>query len=460
MNAEEKDSIVLEVGGWLWGTIQGGFNEQQSVSQILVDAVIGMIPLVGDVTAARDLIAVVLRMVDHPEKRKDWVEWMTLVVLLFALIPVLGGAVKGVGRLLIKYADDAARHLPELVALLNRIGVGDAVKYLKTLDFEKHVPDLMGKWRYFTQKLDQVLDEVLRKVRGWMPDEMVERLEALRRGLRELARLGDKMVPEALKELNRRLKLAQRALYQGEWNAIADNLTSASREVEARLVASTDGSPPRWEFAEQPFPPTPFESHQHVDGWPVLNPEARLNIQRAHPCREAPTGNARSCACSTAPRPSNPAGYYWAYRLPESGPQWRESSAVLDQWSKNGEYIEFIVPEEGLIAWEGLIASQLAATGEAAGQVLKGGAVQLVIDFTHPENAHALPAVLASPRKSTNWTGHLGLNLPGSGVTVQRLGHYEIESKMNMRAGRASVASAQLGTGTQEQPPTAQAGGN
>src|ERR1022692_1655994 len=102
MNPAEKKSVVSEVGSWLWGTIEGGFNEQQSISQIIVDAAIGMIPLVGDATAVRDLVAVILRLVEHPERRKEKLQWMTLALLLFALIPVAGGVIKGVGRLILE----------------------------------------------------------------------------------------------------------------------------------------------------------------------------------------------------------------------------------------------------------------------------------------------------------------------------------------------------------------------
>jgi hypothetical protein len=52
---------ALDASEWLWGTMQGAFNEKQTTSQIIVDAVVGMIPLVGDVTAARDLVAVSIR---------------------------------------------------------------------------------------------------------------------------------------------------------------------------------------------------------------------------------------------------------------------------------------------------------------------------------------------------------------------------------------------------------------
>jgi hypothetical protein len=62
-------SICADVGDWTWGTVQGAFNEKASFSQILVDAVIGMIPLVGDGTAVRDLIAVVMGLINDPKKR-------------------------------------------------------------------------------------------------------------------------------------------------------------------------------------------------------------------------------------------------------------------------------------------------------------------------------------------------------------------------------------------------------
>ena len=86
---------ALDVNDWIWGTVQGAFNEKQTASQIIVDAVVGMIPLVGDATAARDLIAVGSRLASQPEKREEVFEWVLMVILIFALIPVVGGVIKG-----------------------------------------------------------------------------------------------------------------------------------------------------------------------------------------------------------------------------------------------------------------------------------------------------------------------------------------------------------------------------
>lgn len=100
--APEKKGIVLDSIQWVTGTLQGSFNQKQTTSQIIVDAIIGMIPIVGDVTAVRDIIAVTIGLSLEESKRKDKYQWMILVLLLFALIPVIGGALKGVGRLLLK----------------------------------------------------------------------------------------------------------------------------------------------------------------------------------------------------------------------------------------------------------------------------------------------------------------------------------------------------------------------
>jgi len=55
ISSDSFAATALEVGDWLWGTAQGAFNEKAKLSQIIVDAVIGMVPVVGDVTAVRDL---------------------------------------------------------------------------------------------------------------------------------------------------------------------------------------------------------------------------------------------------------------------------------------------------------------------------------------------------------------------------------------------------------------------
>lgn len=149
-------AVCADVGSWTWGTVQGAFNEKASITQIIVDAVIGMIPLVGDATAVSDLLAVIIGLSNDEEKRNSKWEWILLVVLLFALIPVFGGVVKGVGRIILKFAKEAAlltgaakmAHIragaQEVVEFLNRIGVKNAEKWLLSLRISDHMGELIG----------------------------------------------------------------------------------------------------------------------------------------------------------------------------------------------------------------------------------------------------------------------------------------------------------------------------
>ena len=453
--ADEVEAIVVEVGEWLWGTVQGGFNEKQSISQIIVDAVIGMIPIVGDVTAARDLVAVILRMIEEPEKREDKLEWVTLVLLLFALIPVAGGAIKGVGKLVLKAAEngsDAAKVMVEVVKVLNFAGhYGDAVKFFKALNFEAHTADILGQWRKLTQRLDDVSDVILKKWHALIPGGMITRIEQLQAGVRKLKEVGERMIPDALKELNAKLKAVQAHLYQGEWHEIGGAMKSATREAEAKLVTTTtSGSPTKvWEVTNAPFPASTRANFEAVKGWPDLTKPpwtdpakggdwAIKSFSGEIKAVKLPKGTKiRRVVTST----SDTDGLFWTYALPKDGETWRKECAVLESWSGNGFFVELEVPEGGLFVWEGKIASQMENdfTKPTVGQFLPGGETQLLINFRMPEHAAAQKAAKALPRKPTHWVGHMGVNVPKTSVTVQHLGSYEVTPK---RTGTAAATGA------------------
>jgi hypothetical protein len=58
--------------------------------------------------------------------------------------------IKGVGRLLLKSGKEVAK-IGDLIAVLNRIGIGNAEKFIKDLNLTKYLPELMGKWRNVLQ---------------------------------------------------------------------------------------------------------------------------------------------------------------------------------------------------------------------------------------------------------------------------------------------------------------------
>ena len=257
----DANAFGIEAVNWIWGTAKGGFNQKQTVSQIVVDALIGMIPLVGDLTAVRDILAILIGMANGPKKRESKLEWLALVVMLFALIPVIGGAIKGVGKLLLKGGKEAAEALAkieEVVAILNRPGVGNALKWVQELNLESYGGEILGRWQELIRRLDMVFDSIQSRLKGVIAPWMLEYVGKLKTKVQELAQKGEAMIPVALKELNERLKAAQRQLYKGDWHDIPKNLKSSTREVEARLVDVPSGK--KWSVENMHFPQNGRES--------------------------------------------------------------------------------------------------------------------------------------------------------------------------------------------------------
>ena len=436
----DTTAFAIEAVEWIWGTVKGGFNEKQTVSQILVDAVIGMIPLVGDVTAARDLLAVILGMAQDPKKRESEAEWLALTVLLLALIPVLGGALKGVGKLLlreVKSAEEAAAHLKEIIGVLNHLGLGNAVDWFRDLDLLHYGEPLLKAWRDLMHRLDGVLDAIPSKLKSVLPQRMLDALAKLRDRLRGVVVQGERMIPESVRDLSERLKAAQRHLYAGQWHAIPKDLTSKTWETEARLVNTPAGK--RWAVEKRAHPQNGPEMFAKQEDWPDLLDETEIKyveevkpgkiIYKVIPCFSGPMRAVRLPQDTKIVRvvegKKSPWGNWWCYALPESGREWREKLAVLDSFNGNGHYVEMTVPKGAeLYAWEGKASSQVenALDEEATlGQYLQGGDIQLFIDFGFDANKNVVEAMAKKrgvpleqllEKKPTHWVDYMGLHVP------------------------------------------------
>ena len=223
----EFKAWYVEAGDWIWGTVQGNFNEKMSVSQIVVDAVIGMIPLLGDVTAVRDLIAVSLGMAGSEEKRESVLEWVTIVILLLALIPVLGGVIKGVGKLVVRAAKMATKASPtavlrilahtaeEIIEFMNRLGIGNARKWFLDLNIMKFQPEVLKHFSDFTNGIILAIDKVLRRMSFILPASHIDWLKSVSAAMKSLAEKGKEMIPKAVKEFHEMLVWMQTYIRTG-----------------------------------------------------------------------------------------------------------------------------------------------------------------------------------------------------------------------------------------------------
>ncbi len=238
---------------------QGAWNEKQTASQIIVDAVIGMIPLVGQGTAVRNLLAVGTGLADSPAKRENVWDWVLFAILLMALMPVIGGVLKGVGRLTLRVAREAAENsakiaalADDIVALLNRLGHRDAVKWFRALDFMKYEVELVGRCRALCDTVILCIDRYALKFAKVLPQSFVSRMEALSSGFDAIKTAADKMIPQALKELNAYLKRVQAhivaggvpppgrtAVYEAQTGKAVVTYTQEARLIESGAAKTT-----------------------------------------------------------------------------------------------------------------------------------------------------------------------------------------------------------------------------
>jgi len=409
----------LETSQWIWGTLSGAFNEKQTIGQIITDAAIGMIPLVGDVTAVRDLLAVSIGLINEPKKRESTTEWVFLVVLLFALIPVIGGVIKGVGRLVLvgtAKTAKAAKHLEtqeKIIQFLNRVGEGNAPKWLKTLDVQSHQAVLLDKFGAFCNTMITVTNKILGSTLGRaLPEKWHGQLYSLVDGFASLRDMGGRMIPQALRELDLKLKVIQGMVYKGNPLILATSSGRATvrRETEAYLIER--------ELREAPKLGTRFPSIQaetrfrgnlrrkyqktgypdilHWEGVSPAFPGKAVFTDVASFSGEVTAKSAREMGGTTLFRAfgnksefakeSYAAGGFWGYqKTPETAEEWREFYAVLDEWNGNGFLVVLHLPEDfgtrmpGANAWHGKIAEQFGKY--RPDQYLKGGGEQVIIEL-------------------------------------------------------------------------------
>lgn len=92
-----SSQIILEKSSWLWGMLQGDFNKNPSMSQLIVGGLISLIPVVDQVCDVRDLIANSITLSD--EKSRNTENYMALALTSIGVIPEVGSAIKSVVQL-------------------------------------------------------------------------------------------------------------------------------------------------------------------------------------------------------------------------------------------------------------------------------------------------------------------------------------------------------------------------
>ncbi|MEJ7808185.1 MAG: hypothetical protein WKG03_19960, partial [Telluria sp.] len=185
MTQQPPDSNILDnawdnvVGGmdWLKSVFLGEFADNRPLSAVVADMLVSFIPGVVIVTGARDAVAVILRLANHPDKREDLMEWVLLsaclIVIALPLAMAAGGvAAAGVGAIVGGIAGSElgaalravmlmlikeAQKLVELVRFLQKFIKGDILKFLRAVKFSQYQKPLMQAMGKITGKLVQMV---------------------------------------------------------------------------------------------------------------------------------------------------------------------------------------------------------------------------------------------------------------------------------------------------------------
>jgi hypothetical protein len=491
LSVKEFNLAVAEVGQWIWGMAQGVYNDKQTLSQIITDAVIGMIPLVGDVTAVRDLIAVGTGLATDPKKREETVEWVLLVILLFALIPVIGGVVKGVGRIALRVGHATAaeskliaKAADDIVQFLNRIGHKNAEAWFRSLDVLSHQAEILQKFRGFCDVIIVSIHRYGLRFRAVLPQSLIARMEQLSHGFEQLKTLGDKMIPQALKELHAKLKELQAFVHAGgkpvpskaKVMLAQTGQKTVTYAEEARLLEGKTAKTVRHagkyrqNVAPVNNPREIAKVYKYEPGFPDLR-KSPPKGSAYYPMIAAASGKIENRMLSGVtmyrsfgPKgithgvnvgESFPVGAFWGLGSPPAvGNMWRDPAAVMDEWNRNGWLCIMRIPDHVKVpACVSTVSEQFSKA--IPGQYLEGGARQAVIEadqatrdiaaqLTEAGGGKAvLPNGVEIEIRPSGWNGVNGVVgygetvIPNASV-VERLGITEKQSKVVRQATQAA----------------------
>lgn len=452
---ESAKKDLAAAAEWLWEVLQGDFNDDQSTAQVVTGTVISMIPFVDQICDVRDICANSKKI--HSDSNNG-THWVSLVLTLVGLFPVLGSLFKGCAKVMFTSLKRVAKHsgttkvvegFADLaIAQLNKfLARPEVVKTLKLLKMDNVYKRLAIKIRTVSTGLNktkvlkafdegiEAANSLLMIVNKWGTKGLGARAMGLLNLLKEVRNKADSKIAEALKpvkdileQLARRLDIEADMAHRVTLNAVnphAFNKVSVATEEAAFLNAK-----PAWVDKRRRL------QHRSIPR-AIAPPDERWTSTAYDPMRgRHPLDNAHE-TFSTLKAITIPPGtklyrvidpkssdnsICWMseaeFMALKSKSDWRRKFAVWANWNSNGEFVTYIVPSgRPLHVWEGVTASQKMG---ATSFVLEGGARQIVIDPAHLIKSHM------GVRQPTNWGyDDLGVTNTLVGVPVLKNNWYE-----------------------------------
>jgi hypothetical protein len=457
---EKPDNVGL--GEWVWGALQGDFNQERSVGQIGFDMVVSLIPIVDTVLDLRDLCANIWQY------RKDPANKITLFFIattVIGFVPEVGTVVKSVLRIvwvylkpLIKVAEDIKNN-SKLVAAAQR-ACDDALpkitEYLQHNRVAKWATDgkLPDIYRFVAKCLNEVTDKInptmlanllndkfndlkalLQKIRPIVPSTVREQIDDFLKFLDMHRRAIADEIQELTQPVRTVLKVVAKRLDDYAWRVEVRRTNRAwiapiSESGSAKLI---NAEPPKWAkkfTGTMKYPPLEmkkdevqqlmrkYPNHPRIDEETVATFSSRGRLRA-----DVITGPAKLYRIVD---PSNEgAGMFWIseeeFKALMNRDEWRSRFAVKPEWNQNGWFVEYeIKAGETLPVWRGAAASQKL---EGTTHYLEGGGEQIVFcPASRDKMIEAMPRIDPKTGKTiTNRAGAPDRRVEMTDVTGERL---------------------------------------
>lgn len=447
---KKGQETLSDIAEWLWVVIQGDFAEEQTTAQIVTGAVVSMIPFVDQICDVRDICANAQKI--NEDKENPW-GWISLILTLIGLFPVLGSLFKGIFKVVLapirrfmlrpttkalkftggniyRLAEPAIESgITELNKFLARPAVKKALKQAKITNVYKATATKLREVKGLLTKkaLLDVFDKLIKYLKETV--NFIDKYAS--KGVALKAKNMLKVVMDVRNTANRKLgefiepvqvfleRLAIRIDKEGDaaFKATTNvrNLTQLRRISDSEELEAFRKKKPNWvhkvpENGQLPFPqakkdPKTAKTPLHPS---LGTAQLALKSGYGHPLKDAYKTFAQGVINAqvfnggeTLVRVLAPGSLdnsiCWMRKSEfaklKSREEWRDKFAVWASWNNNGEYLEYTVPKGNkLYAWEGSAASQ--KRGEF---YLKGGGTQIVLD---PKD---LISSGLSKRKLTGW---------------------------------------------------------
>jgi hypothetical protein len=151
---------------FITGALLGEFNDNPSIWQTLLDTAIGMIPIVGEIGDVRDLIAYIAKFTNKPEEKNDFWNWVGVAGSAIGLIPVVGGAIKGVTKL--ARSADMVKEIRKLGPVITD-AIADFARKTDWQALSKQSVNLFDKSLRVVENILTKLDESISAFRDLLP---------------------------------------------------------------------------------------------------------------------------------------------------------------------------------------------------------------------------------------------------------------------------------------------------